>query len=116
MYDIRMKRFYGRHLDKYTGDTQAQCTLNETGIANRFAPLHKTGFSTTNGWSRSASLQAGTLKTEDKSGNMEKVEKFKKTNQSLQEQLDGLSQRINTKSVDSREAIFHKIAQKTLDR
>jgi len=44
--DIKMKRFYGKHLDKYTGTTKAECTLNETGISGRFAPLHKTGFST----------------------------------------------------------------------
>jgi hypothetical protein len=57
MYDIKMKKFYGKHLGKYTGETQAECTLNETGISRRFAPLHKTGFGkTTNGWTRSGSM------------------------------------------------------------
>ena len=46
MNEIKMKRFYGKHLNKYTGDTQPACNLNETGIAGKFGPLHKTGFST----------------------------------------------------------------------
>lgn len=88
MQDIKMKRFYGKHLDKYTGDTQAQCTLNETGIGNRFAPLHKTGFGTSSGWRKSGSVQPGTLRSmqvdSERSANMENVDKFRLTNQGLQ--------------------------------
>ena len=87
--------------------------MNETGISKRFAPLHKTGFSTTSGWARGGSMQPGTLrsmKDEDKSGNMEQVAKFKRTNEGLQEQLNGLSDRLGNKSVDNREGIFKKIA------
>ena len=46
MEDIKMKRFYGKHLDKYTGDLQPGCTMGETGVGGKFAPLAMTGFST----------------------------------------------------------------------
>jgi hypothetical protein len=92
MHDIKMKRFYGKHLDKYTGETQAECTLNETGIGNRFAPLHKTGFGkTTNGWNRrGGSVQVDSMR----SSNMDAVDKFKKTNEGLQDQLNGLNNKL----------------------
>ena len=77
-----MKRFYGKHLDRYTGDTQPACILNETGIGNRFGPLHKTGFSTATNWRKSGSVPPGSLRgfkadKEEKSANMENVEKFR---------------------------------------
>ena len=50
MEDMKMKRFYGKHLDKYTGDLQPECTLGETGVGGRFAPLNMTGFSSRPDW------------------------------------------------------------------
>jgi hypothetical protein len=46
MQDIKMKKFYGKHLDKYAGDMQASTILNETGVGGKYGPLHKTGFGT----------------------------------------------------------------------
>ena len=82
MNDIKMKRFYGKHLDRYTGATQPECILNETGIGNRFGPLHKTGFSTTSNWRKTGSVPPGTTRSlkvekEEKSANMESVDKYR---------------------------------------
>ena len=41
MSDRRLKKdFFGKHIDKYTGDVRPKCTMNETGINGRFGPLH----------------------------------------------------------------------------
>ena len=39
-----MKRFYGKHLHKYMGDTQPEITGNETGTSGTFASLNTTKF------------------------------------------------------------------------
>ena len=39
MEEIKMKRFYGKHLNKYTGDLQPECTMGESGVAGTYAPL-----------------------------------------------------------------------------
>jgi len=43
MDETRMKRFYGKHLHKYMGDTTAELVGNETGIGN-FGSLNSTKF------------------------------------------------------------------------
>ena len=45
MDDIKMKRFYGKHLHKYTGDVQPFATKNEYGQKGIFASLHNTTYS-----------------------------------------------------------------------
>ena len=42
--DIRMKRFYGKHLHKYMGDTRPELTNHETGVGGTFGPLTTTNF------------------------------------------------------------------------
>jgi len=58
-----MKRFYGKHLNKYTGDLQPACTLGETGIAGRYAPLAMTGFKTDSNWRKKSTPAGGLSKT-----------------------------------------------------
>ena len=67
------------------GDKQAECILNETGVNGKFGPLHKTGFGTSNGWNkRGGSIPPESLRArEQRSANMDNVEKFRKTNENL---------------------------------
>tara|TARA_B110000503_G_C6999919_1_gene351082 strand:- start:390 stop:575 length:186 start_codon:yes stop_codon:yes gene_type:complete len=61
--------------------------LNETGVGNRFGPLHKTGFNTTTGWRKASMSQAPDTQ---KSANLINVEKYQATNDTLKEKLDQL--------------------------
>ena len=47
---IKMKRFYGKHLDKYTGNLQPETTMGETGVFGKYAPLSMTGFTDQPDW------------------------------------------------------------------
>ena len=44
MEETKMKRFYGKHLHKYMGDTQPEITGNETGTSGTFVSLNTTKF------------------------------------------------------------------------
>ena len=44
MEETKMKRFYGKHLHKYMGDTRPEISGNETGTAGTFASLNTTKF------------------------------------------------------------------------
>ena len=44
MEEIKMKRFYGKHLHKYMGSTKPELTGNESGSGGTFASLNTTNF------------------------------------------------------------------------
>ena len=45
-----MKKFYGKHLTQYMGDTKPKLEKNETGFdKGRFGPLQMTAFKTQEG-------------------------------------------------------------------
>ena len=47
----KSKRFYGAHPLRYMGNTRPVLE-QESGVMGIFAPLHKTGFATMNGWAK----------------------------------------------------------------
>ena len=96
--EIRMKRFYGKHLHKYMGDTQPRLEKHETGVGRTFAPLATTSYG--KGF-RSASAAAPAAKTNE--------------NDILLKKLETLGKKVETSSRMG-DGIFKQIAQKTMDR
>ena len=99
MDDIKMKRFYGKHLHKYTGDVQPFATKNEYGQKGVFAALQMTNFSQTRtGWDKGLESNGGIRhqKRRSESTGMDQYEAIKLRNQALGTKLSQIERKLAT--------------------
>jgi|TARA_B110000305_G_C19225983_1_gene532855 hypothetical protein len=125
MDDIKMKRFYGKHLHKYTGDVQPFATKNEYGQKGFFAALQMTNFSQTRtGWEKGLETNGGmkAQKRRSESTGMDQYESIKLRNQALGTKLSQIERKIATGDFQTEEVpqeqdhIYDRLGQRLMHR
>ena len=125
MDEIKMKRFYGKHLHKYTGEVQPFATKNEYGQKGVFAALQMTNFSQTRSdWHKGLETNGGlrNQKRRSDSSGMEQYESIKLRNQALGSKLSQIERKIATgdyKTEDlpqEQDHLYDRIGQRLMHR
>jgi len=131
MEAIKMKKFYGKHLNQYMTNVDGEA---DDGVfrKTRFAPLAVTGFNTTNGWASNSVRRSGSMvveqrkfgasgKNRDKSVNDDVMrltnENFKLTSKlnELQDKLKSNNMNLEDVASVAPTSVFKRIAQRALE-